>query len=473
MRTIGRVIATLLFSGSFATQAAQTITLEDVMSSVFNLHPQLKAEQLKRQQAQFKLQQAQGAFDLQLEQKSGFRTSGFYNGRYIDQSASQPLAFANADIVAKYRISDGGFPVYEEINETLTGGEASLGIEFSLMRGFDTDKRRTGLLTGNEGLSVADAKWQKANNQLLLQSAEQFLSWYADVNRLNIINDLVLLATDRQTAIQTQIENGNLAAITATEFETTLLSRRTAAVSAMQAVQNSGLSLSWFWRDSEGQPLPVTPEQAPNSLPHLALINTMDQQGWYQSLVQQHPEVLELDGEMRIAKAELALAKNDLLPKLDVEVKLAQDVGSGSTTLNNLESFVGVSFSTPLQRTQAKAKRRSAKAKYQTLAWRRQAKVEQLELQFQAIALRLENLQQNVVLGKQRVAVSLKLLQQEQKRFEAGDSDLFRLNARERANADARLFYLQSEVNLRRQEIALLARANRLVQIVADAKTER
>src|SRR5690606_38912399 len=76
----------------------------------------------------------------------GGRLDGYYNGHALDTEVLQNFPVLNARAFAGYRVSDGSFPVYENGQSTLSGGELRAGVGLSLWRDRDIDERRAAVV---------------------------------------------------------------------------------------------------------------------------------------------------------------------------------------------------------------------------------------------------------------------------------------------------------------------------------------
>lgn len=435
---------------------AEELTLADVLASTQQHHPKIKAALAKQQQDDLEKLSAQGAFDWQITQKTAGRMSGYYDGWYLDQAITKPLADYNAKISARYRIATGDFPVYENIQETLTGGEASIGVKFSLMRDRDIDAKRKKLQQADNIGKSAAQQFAMTENDILYTAASSYLDWYAAVQRLNVLKQLVVLAENRKQAIEQKVARGDLAAMAKTEFKTTLLSRQASVIKAERYVEFAAWKLSLYWRDPQGIPIHPDQTQVPQSAPKFPNAVLRFDETWESRVLDQHPAIEALNAELANVAIEKRYAENNLLPTLDVEVKIAQDVGNGPNNLDGTESKVGLWFSVPLEQRQAKAAQQKAEAKRMELSWKKQALQETLHMDISTALVQLQQLRQILEITQEQASVAKLLVQQELQRFQAGDSDLFLLNARETQSGTAQLDALQAGIELLKQQLRLL-----------------
>lgn len=454
-----KALPALAFTGviaiaPFSSQAA--LKLADVLASTQTHHPKIKAALAKQQQADLEKLSAEGAFDWQITQHTAGRVSGYYDGWYVDQAITKPIADYNAKFSARYRVSTGDFPIYENVQETLTGGEASVGVKFSLMRDRDIDAKRKKLQQADNIGKSAAQQFAMTENEMLYAAASSYLDWFAAVQRLNVLKQLVVLAENRKQAIEEKVARGDLAAMTKTEFRTTLLSRQASVIKAQRYVEFTAWKLSLYWRDDHGRPMHPEVSDIPTFAPKFPNVVLRFDDAWERRVLEQHPAIEALNAELANNQIDKRFAENNLLPTLDVEVKLAQDIGKGPDNLDGTESRVGLWFSVPLEQRQAKAAQQKAEAKRMELSWKKQALQETLHMDISTALVQLKQLRQIQAISQEQADVAQTLVQQEFQRFQAGDSDLFLLNARETQSGKAQLDALQAGVDLLKQQLRLL-----------------
>ncbi len=458
------IILAAIATFSFTTRA-DDVTLTNLIASIKSNHPALMAAKAKREQSEFRGQQAAGEFDLQINQKSKVRTGGFYNGWYLDQSVTKPLHRYGANVTARYRQSDGTFPVYEDYFFTESGGEASLGLEFSLLKNRDIDKRRVGLENANSFLDIGINQEVNSINKLIYEGISAYINWYQAYKQTKAISDLVDLALTRQKGLESRVANGDLAEISKTEFETILLTRQASLLEAKQDLMQARQLLSFYWRNEQGRPIPLSEDSTPPNQLRWPFSLTQFDDIWRDSIVNQHPSLAELGAQISLAKNDIRLAKNNLLPKLDIELKVSEDIGrGGSETLDGNETYFGVSFSVPLERRTAKAKHSIAELKLTELKYQHRALEDRIMTDIDTHIAQLDALQQLADLRANQATLAKKLEQQEHKRFDAGDSDQFLLNARETQAGQAALDAIEAQIRWWRKRLDLVALGGRLAQ---------
>lgn len=440
-----------------ATAEAASPTVTELVSAIQRNHPEFMATVARTEQVAGEQIEADAAFDLRVVQETKVRPLGYYDGLYAEQQVIQPLGPLNAEVFGSYRISDGNFPIYESEYETADLGEASVGVKFALLQNRDTDKRRLALTTAAWRYLEAESKQDVALNKLIYNGVSTYLSWYQSHRKLKVVRDLLRLTESRLKFIQARVDNGDLAEISLTEFQTTLMQRQLLERQAEQSFELARQRLSYFWRPDDAVAYqagsvdtPPADIEWPYRSPSLASADFAD-------AVTAHPGLAALEAKLEQVRNKQRLARNETLPKLDLELKLAQDLGDGIDALTDTESVVGLSFSVPLGQRAARAREAIAGAQIREVEYETRVLYEQIWRDLEVSLEALDYSRRILQLSREQEALAEQLQAQEQTRFEAGMSDLFLLIARETTALQAHLRTVDAEVETLRQELTLHA----------------
>ena len=459
------VIAPLLAWGSWTHAASPTV--QELVAAIQRHHPEYLATLARTEQVAGERLEADAAFDVRLVQDTYARSSGYYDGSYAEQRVIQPIQSMNAEVFGSYRISDGEFPVYEAEYQTLDMGEASLGVRLSLLQNRETDKRRLTQVMAAWRFMEAESKQLAELNKLIYQGVSAYLSWYQSYRKVAVVKDLVALTRERITGVQARVLSGDLAAINLTEFETTLLRRQLMENEAEQQFQLARQRLSYFWRTADspqyqGDAIDIPPSnidwpfRVEGSDASSLGTSNLSTSG-LEATIDAHPAVEALSAKVEQAKNKRKLARNETLPQLDLEVKVARDIGDGIEPLTGTESIVGLSFFMPLGQRAAKAREAIADAEIRSLEYDQIVLREQLRRDLDMSLKALTYTRRILALSRQQEALAETLLRQERARFDEGVSDQFLLISRETTALQAHLKTVDAEVEVLRQELALNA----------------
>ncbi|WP_166425474.1 TolC family protein [Paraglaciecola sp. 20A4] len=433
--------------------SSQALTLQKYLSFVANNHPEILALDATTGQYGADIEYADGAYDAKLDHNSFSRVAGYYDGLQASQTFSKPLEAYNAEIFSEYRISHGDFPVYEQEYATLSGGEASLGVKLSLLQGRDTDKKRTAMASARLKYKMWSEEAKLAQSEFYYSSILAYLDWIESVSYYKKIEQLVEAGVNRQDGIKRRVTEGDIAEIELLEYETRLLERQSTLLSAERKLQANIQKLRYYMHSNTSL----------NDIQNASSNNTTDMiwPSAFKSVIHggistHHPALAAKTYEMQELKQKMRLAEVSLLPKLDVEAKLARDIGSGPTSLQDTEAKIGLYFSVPFERSQAKAKKSRTQFEMNALEQKTNALKQLLDAKLQERLVNLTYAKKLHDMQKKQVVLSRKLFEQEQRQFEFGSSDFFMLNNRETDAFQAELKALTTRINVFREELAIM-----------------
>jgi len=303
----------------------------------------------------------------------------------------------------------------------------------------------------------AESKQLAQLNKLIYDGVSAYLGWYQSHQKLAVVQNLVSLTENRLDGVQTRVNSGDLAQINLTEFKTTLLRRQLLEREARQRFELARQNLSYFWRtadtpdyQSDAIDTPPTNIDWPFSMPSANGES-------FKGAIDAHPGLAVLSAQVEQARNKRRLAQNETLPQLDLELKLARDLGEGTEALTGTESMVGLSFSMPLGQRAAKAREAIADAEIRSLEYEQQVLREQLRRDLDLSLKALDYVRNILTLSRQQEALAETLLSQEQARFDEGVSDQFLLITREKTALEAHLKTIDAQFDVLRHELALHA----------------
>ena len=129
-------------------------------------------------------------------------------------------------------------------------------------------------------------------------------------------------------------------------------------------------------------------------------------------------------------------------------------IAEGGPSRDSTDTIVGVTFSVPLQRREARGKIDRSRATLNAQRAEQQLREEQVAVEVRNLVVDLRVARELLSLAAQEVRQSELLRASELRRFDSGASDFFLVNLREEAAADARIKLLDAEFKTR------VARAN-------------
>ena len=153
--------------------------------------------------------------------------------------------------------------------------------------------------------------------------------------------------------------------------------------------------------------------------------------------LQTRPDVRAIVLSREQQEVVLSLARNEVLPSLDLYAAVSRDVGDGSRTLQGTELDAGASLQLPIQRRQGRGQERSALASLARLDAELRYAQDRVRTEVEDAASALAAALATVEVVRREVQLACDLEQAERDRFALGDSTQFLVNLRELATADA------------------------------------
>ncbi|MET1756316.1 TolC family protein [Novosphingobium sp. RD2P27] len=425
-------------------QSDPVLTLDEVLRSSAQYGPQIVEALARIRQAQGRALSAEGAFDTVFDVDARSRALGYYDGTLVEGRATQPLTDNGGYVYGGYRVSRGTFPIYEDQSYTNRLGEVKVGGLYALMRGRLIDERRARRTLAAGDLDIARFEARATAIGVQRQAMDAYQNWLAAGLRLRAYRDLLDLAQRRRGGLNRQVQLGARAEILVTENEQNLVRRRALVVRAEQDVQTAANRLSFFLRNENGEPIVPRLEQLPADSSALLRVTSRLQD----AALLIRPDIRTAGAKIEQALTKLALAENDLRPRLDLRVEASKDLGDdgyGGTSRTPLEGIVGVRLTVPLQNRAAKGKVVEAQAELDAVEARRRTIRDQIQIEINGILIALDGGARLVETAREELALAERLAAAERRRFELGSSDFFLVNQREDTATDARVRLIEAE----------------------------
>ena len=439
-------------------------SINELIDSMIHYHPYVLAINEGNYQAAAEVEIARSNFDPFIEQKTKSRVSGYYDGTNLTQRFTNPVEDYNANVFTEYRIAAGDFPAYEGGYDTLSAGEASVGVAMSLLQNRDIDKRRTELR--NAGLATAQWEAQATSmlNNFIYKGVSEYISWYESALQIKAVDNLLVTAQDREKALTTRVEKGDLANIVLVEFQANIMQQRLLLAELKQKRDAHAQMLSFYWRSPQGDMMSFNADTPPDDIEWPFWVGDGQVMALRKAL-RQHPELDVMQLEQQVVKNKTALANNALLPKLDLQASIARDVGAGSETLEGTETKLGLSFSYPLGNRKAKAERSQLLSKQRELGHKFTSTQQSITQRFEQAYVYWTQAKDIAALQSENASLARRLSRVERTRFDAGDSDMFVLNARAQNEIKAQIKEIKAKVDLLKAELMLYKEAAMLYEM--------
>lgn len=447
----------------FSAPAAQPLLLPEVLSSVTNKYPPYLAALIEMDIANGRARQSQGAFDLNMSIGGSFAPAGFYDGQSGYVSLDQPLSIWGGNVYGGYRLSSGFLPDYNK-DRTQQGGEALLGFRLNLLRDGAIDRRRATLYQAQIDQQLADPFILRQYLDFIRAASIAYYNWLAAGFRWQIAEELFAVAKERDAGIAAQAAGGAVAPIVRVDNERLVVSRQIAMVQAQRRFEAASIELSLFYRDAEDQPIRPGRDRLSKIFPEPPRPDASRITADIGKALLYRPETRRLELTLKKLEIDRNLAKNNLLPNLDIGVQASQAFGKrDQKDIEDLELEARVELKMPLQRNEAKGRLESIEALIERLGAERRFTTDRIAADVRDAHSALEAAHQQLAFTQRNVDLSRQLEEAEAVRFKQGAADLFMLQIREQATFDARLIDVEAHAEY------LRSLANYRAAIAADA----
>ena len=419
---------------------AATIELDDVLRSVERHFPLLLAAREEVAIAEAELLSARGAFDTRLSGLLDAQLDGFYQTEGVDLGVQQPLAPWGADLSGGYRLGRGDFAIWDGDEETDGGGELRLGVNVPLLQGRAIDPRRIALWTARIERRQADPVVLEQRLDVARRATEAYWRWLAAGRLREIALRLLALAEDRADQIEIAVEEGLLAPINLVENRRLIVDREAVRVRAERGLQEAAIELSLYWRDAEGRPAIPRDDALPYEFPSPREVDRVLVEGDEPFALGRRPEVLSVELEVQAMLLQVDLARNDVLPRVDLGINASQDVGGTVNDPDNKGPFelsAILSLDVPIQRRSARGELRRLQGRLAQLDRRAQMVRETVVAEVQDARSALVQSWARIDQSRENVRLAVELAEAERFQLGVGESDLLRVNLRESQAAEA------------------------------------
>ncbi len=434
-------------------EEAAPLELSEVLNASATHFPLIIQSLAARRAAEGRALEAEGSFDVVFGADGFSRLSGFYDGTVANGSVRQRIRNLGADVYASYSISDGDFPIYEDINFTNRGGAAKVGVMFALMRDRAFDRQRFNVASA--ALDVQQAELDLLLTRVGVQQRAQIAYWrWVTLGRqLGVYENLLRIARERQKGLEEQVRQGARATIFLTENLQNITRRQGLVAAAQRNVTLAANELAIFYRDATGSPLAPTPGQLPptEEMAEIGSLADVDELAISDALLKR-PELALLRNAIEREQNNIALARNNLKPRLDLGVEVREPfgaIGEGGPSRDTTDTIVGFTFSVPLQQRAERGRLQRSQALLDARRAEQQLAEEQIQIELRNVLVDLRTSRDLLLLAEQEVQQSEIMRAAEQRRFASGASDFFLVNVREEVAADARIKMLQAELDTR------------------------
>lgn len=419
---------------------AAPLTEGDVLEHIDARIPEVAAARAMERKADAQALGARGAFDPTWSADVS-TYEGYYASTRVDVDVSAQTVFG-PEIAGQYRLGQGDFAVYDGKFETMERGEVGVSASVPL-RDLGLSEYRAKALASDLYASAAAARADDVLRYARLSGSKAYWDWVFAGRSLEVERELLARAERRSAALEREVDTGARPEIDIADNARVLAKRRARVALAQADWVEAAQGLGLWYRDVDGAPLLLEPDDLPELLPPELVSETVDV-GLERALVS-HPKLDALRAKLAATEVSQRRAARLRLPDVSLFGGVYQDVGAGPDRLAPPELRVGGSAEGTLLWRQARSSRLEAQADSEGAAAELRAFSDGVAADVRASYAQWGAAVDAWALTSEAYELALELLTLERRRQELGSSDLFRLVLREEALLDAGLDRAKAE----------------------------
>lgn len=432
-----------------------TLSSSAVKDSALKYHPTIRAAIERMLAGEESIKGAKGAFDTKIISDYRRQTKGDYRNTVSRTFLVKPLRIANSKIYAgseQISNADGKFsPVYNTGNPATTGQPGNysvLGLQLSLWKNLTLDPNRAALRN-----AMNDAKIAKAEKRLTELDISRFgqlayWEWVTALRVKDVYENLLQNGEIRNEYLEARTRKGDIAQITVTENEQYVANRKGSLQAAKERLLRAEYALSLFYRDENGLPITPSPQESFEDYPSklASLLDGLDLNSSIDELIKKRPDMKNLALRVEKTEVDLELARQDLRPQVDVTTEYYQRTQDNPNMPRDY-LMVMAQVSVPIERDLGNGNIAAARARKMVAL--SEMSLGQQTYKFEVMAMRkaLTLQLEQVIQSEIEFAKAKELVASETYKFKSGGGNLYLVNLREEAQANAEASFHESRLS--------------------------
>lgn len=431
------------------------LSLNEVLAWVDRSHPLLQGAGTEKIAARGKLLKALGAFEPSLvndtELERFIPSSEALKGNRDDRMGGFNDTFLEvrhpSGIRAMGGVRQGINPILNPDlvfnngrNQLLFGGTIPL-LKGLLVNPENAELQRSGLADPRADIEIAQTR-----QDLFLAAASQYWEWVAAWKLADVQQRAVKVAEDRFKQIEERAKKGLSAPLDAVEANQEVQRRREILIAATRNVEQEQYKLSLFlWENGApvspaGARVPDFPKAMPLPAPETVKADKV-------AARTKRPEVLAVGIEAKLNNIDLELAKNNILPSLDIT---ADPPRNPQSYVLGLGYRFGAEFRLPFLQRKGRGEVLEAQGKADRLVLTQRFREQQVVVDVDNALSAVERTKQRIDAAFQSLQLAKTLEEGERFRFSLGATSVLFVNLRERNAVDSENQWIRAVADYQR-----------------------
>lgn len=412
-------------------------------------YPKLSGVRQEVDAAKAKLKEKQGAFIpvFSFESEMLRYNSGSTPGKTQRSDRNEGVLEIATPSGAKFYVGSRlNFGTVKSPNSsTGSTGEYFAGIKVPLMRDFQWNEKSVSARQAQIRIPLAEQFVASTRLEVFLSAGTAYWDWVAAVNKQRVQDALLAVARDRAEFVRKRADEGAIRKIDIQEADSEVQRRLGSVAKAKLDAQKAALKLqNYLWSvegvtiklpESSEAPILETDPDKPVST-DLVLLSPQAITDGQNNALTYRPEVKEVELQRGLLNFDLVLARNQRRPALDLVFNPGVDTGNRSI---GDTSKAGLYYSIPLRQDVADGQIQATEAKIRKLEFARALLRQEIQNEVATAVASVEAAYDRYAAAVSEVE-KLRIVELgEITRFREGGSELFLVNQRERARAEAQV----------------------------------
>ncbi|GMV52108.1 TolC family protein [Nitrospirales bacterium NOB] len=423
------------------------LSLNEVLAWIDRSHPLLKGAGTEKVSARGKMLKALGAFepvvvnDTEIErfiEKGTTKTQSVgFNDTLVE--ARHPWGFRGSAGI-RQAIGDAKIP---DLSFGNGNQQVILGGFMPLLKGLMINPENAELQRSELADPRAEVKISQTRQDLFLAAATQFWDWVSAAKFIDVQRRALGVAEERLRQVEGRAKAGAVAPLDVVEAGQEVQRRREVAIAAQRVLEQEQYKMSMFlWE----QQTPTAPqlERAPDFPPTAASPTAESVRTDKLQAKADRPEIREVDIEAKINNIDLELAKNNLLPSLDLEAAPAR---APEKFVLGLGYRFGVELRMPILQRRSRGEVLEAQAQADRLVLVQKYREQQVVVDVDNALSAIERAKERVAAATESLRMAKTLEEGERFRFSMGATSVLFVNLRERNSVDSEMQLVRAKAD--------------------------
>lgn len=411
---------------------------------LLNNHPVARKADLIAEGGEYEVKKARGNFDPKLF--SDWDSKSFDGKHYyqVNESGIKIPTWLGLDFKLYHQNNSGVFLNPE--NRDPSRGLYGIGVSVPIGEGLFTGERRTALNKAKVFRQMNRNRRDQLLVSLLNRGFKDYWEWAGYFEKRSILDTAAQKAEERFENVKGSYLGGEKQAIDTTDA-LSQFRRWQIKLSSMNGkyAKQRQLLGTYLWGE-EQEPMGLQATVKPPNLLSLELKtieNLLEQARDLDSIPDNHPMVRKYQNKLEVLSIENRWKKEQIKPELDLRYNALQnapnpELPNGDQLTTNMKW--GLSFEFPIFLRKELNSLRLNRVKLKTTQLEFQNKQQKLQAKLNGLQDVLTNLYDQIRRNQQNLANYERLVEAEQIKFNAGESNLFRINYRE-------MTYLKAQID--------------------------